>query len=133
MDFINHFLEKARSGDVDAAFHDLAELGSAAIPALREAYRFEADPTTRAVIVRAIREHKLPLSVDFFAFALNDISPEVWKEALDGLVALATPEACQALVQSLTHLQDVERRVWFQEAIAQINSENDKQRPPFAG
>ena len=62
--------------------------------------------------------------------ALADSADSVWKEALDGLVAIGGPEALQALRQARARLttdaRDSNKREWIDEAVDQIN----EQAPP---
>jgi hypothetical protein len=64
---------------------------------LEEAYHVEPDPGIRSLIVEAVWQHRLPSSVDFLAVALEDPHTEVWKQALDGLVTLASLESRRVL------------------------------------
>ena len=50
----------------------------------------------------------------------RDPAPEVWKQALDGLVCLASPEAWRALRSAADGEDDEERRAWIEEAIEQV-------------
>jgi hypothetical protein len=63
----------------------------------------------------------------FPAEALGDEFPEVWKEAIEGLVAMPCDESLQGLRAALNAVAEqrdaAERREWIQEAIAQV-SEN---------
>ena len=122
MNAVDYYIEMARSGDGDEAFHGLRELAADTIPALQETYRSEPDPTVRAVLVRAIWEHRDPSVIDFLAEAVRDRDPAVWKEALDGLVTLASPEAERALEMTIGSDCDAKRRDWIFEAIGQIRT-----------
>jgi HEAT repeat protein len=130
MDAVNDYLKEARQGDGDSAYHGLVELGPQAIPLLAEAYRAEADPLIRALIVEVVRQHRSPTSIDFLADALGDPHPEVWKQALDGLVTLASDEARRVLQAAAgrTAHDDRGRRPWIEEAIEQIDGAIDERR-----
>lgn len=121
MDAVAYYIERARAGDTDAASHGLRELDRTALPALREAYQAEGDPTVRAVLVEAIWQHREPSAIDFLGLALADRHTEVWKQALDGLVTLASPESRRQLESSIPGISDAERRAWIEEAIGQID------------
>jgi hypothetical protein len=117
------YLNMAKNGDSDAAHHGLIELPSHLLPDLEDAYRGEADPLVRALIVEAVWQHRLPISVGFLAVALEDPHPDVWKEALDGLVTLAPPESRKVL-ESAKHRvggQDEVLLAWIEEAIDQMD------------
>jgi hypothetical protein len=121
-DKTDYYLSEARNGDFDAAYHSLIELPNDLLPDLEEAYGGEADLEIRALIVEAVWQHRLPISVDFLAVALEDPHPGVWKQALDGLVTLASPESRQALelAESRVAGHDATFRAWIEEAIDQI-------------
>jgi len=121
-DKTDYYLSEARNGDFDAAYHSLIELPNDLLPDLEEAYRGEADPGIRALIVEAVWQHRLSTSVDFLAVALADPHPEVWKQAVDGLVTLASPESRKVLdlAKSRVAGHDAPFRDWIEEAIDQI-------------
>jgi len=118
----DYYISEARNGDFDAAYHGLIELPNDLLPDLEDAYRSEADPVIRALIVEAVWQHRLPSSVDFLAIALEDPHPEVWKEALDGLVTLASPESRKVLELAKSRMagHDATFRAWVTEAIDQV-------------
>jgi hypothetical protein len=120
---VDFYLNAARNGDLDMARHGLIELENRAIPALREAYWTESDPAIRALIVEAAWQHRLPPTIDFLSAALADTHPGVWKQALDGLVTLASADSRKVLETALERaaIGDSEHRAWIEEAIGQIN------------
>jgi hypothetical protein len=90
------------------------------LPSMQEAYRCEVDPDVRSTLVRSIWEHRQQSTIPFLGEALHDPDPEVWKAALDGLVALASSEASRVLRVSTESIAD-ERSSWIQEAIEQVD------------
>jgi HEAT repeat protein len=120
MNAVAYYLARARSGPFEDVFFGLLELGDDSIPALQEAYRIEADVTVRALIVEVVWQRRDHSTIPFLAEALGDPDPETWKQALDGLVALGTPEAKRALVSAIDESagRDAERRDWIAEAIS---------------
>ena len=122
---LDDYLQQARSGDVESAFHNLLELDPSALPALQQAYFLEEDPVVRSLLVEVIWQHREPSVVGFLANALNDPAPDVWKEALDGLVTLASPESLQRLQSAARSQRDPERQAWIEEAIEQSISANN--------
>ena len=117
-----YYLNHAKNGDSETAYHGLIELPRHLLPDLEDAYRDEADPLIRALIVEAIWQHRLPSSVGFLAAALEDPHPDVWKEALDGLVTLASPQSREVLELAKHRVggQDETLLTWIEEAIEQI-------------
>jgi HEAT repeats len=119
MDAVSFYIATARNGDVDGAFHGLRELGADALPALQTVYRGENDPIIRSLIIRAAWEPRRPSVIDFLTKALRDPAPMVWREALDGLVALSSAESFRALQTAADQVDEPERRAWIEEAIEQ--------------
>ncbi len=129
-DQTEYYLSEARNGDFDNAYHGLIELPIELLPELEEAYRREADPEIRVLIVEAVWQHRQPASVDFLAFALDDPHPDVWKQALDGLVTLASPDSSKTLALAKSGLaeEDAILRAWIEEAIDQIDERSTRRR-----
>ncbi|WP_422932005.1 HEAT repeat domain-containing protein [Singulisphaera sp. PoT] len=119
MEIVDYYLERARAGDVENAFHRLRALPHDALPAMQSAFANEADPEIRELILQAIGQHRQPSTIPFFAGALRDTDPRVWKEALDGLVTLASSEALLSLKSARDREPDPEIRAWIEEAIEQ--------------
>jgi hypothetical protein len=86
-----------KSGDDDAAIAQLLDESKELVPAIEEIFRAEPDPDLRAFLVRVAWERHEELSGEFVLEALNDAAEEVWQSALDGAVALASPEILEAL------------------------------------
>jgi hypothetical protein len=120
---LEYYLDKARRGEADIAFHGLLELSGNPIHDLREAFRVESDPVVRDMIVRVITPLGGPEVVQFLGAALADPRPEVWKSALDGLVSIASPLSRRAVEQAMDKvaIEDPEQLSWLVEAIDQIN------------
>jgi hypothetical protein len=110
----------ARSGDEESAFHNLLELGHAAVPRLEAVYAGEAVTDLRLLLIEVVWQNRLPTSLPFLARALNDPEPPIWKAALDGLVTLASPEAAAVLAAEAAREPDPERRTWIEEALEQV-------------
>jgi hypothetical protein len=71
--------------------------------------------------VEVVWQHGCPSALDFLLTALDDPHPAAWKQALDGLVVLASPEAEQRLRAAACRSDaEGERLGWFEEAIEQI-------------
>lgn len=91
------YLERHREGDGSTAFHGLIQLDSAALPELVSEYHAAVDTRLRVFLLEVIWQHRQQSVVPVLAAALFDPEPQVWKEALDGLVALASPSSVEAL------------------------------------
>jgi hypothetical protein len=91
-------LDLFRVGNDEAALAALLEPPDEILPALARMFRYQADPALRAFMVRVAWERREPTSIDFIVEALNDPAEEVWQAALDGSVALASPEVLAMLL-----------------------------------
>jgi hypothetical protein len=119
------YMKRLKDRQFEDAFHGLVEADHCIIPKLIEAFRNEAIPDIRAELVKIIWNHRQTTTMQFLVEALYDKSPKVWKNALDGLVTLATPETLQPLKASLTRQfatksEADDFRKWVEEAIQQI-------------
>jgi hypothetical protein len=106
MSDIRRYLDMARDGHREAALHNLVEQGEPAIPRLEAAYRGEPDAAVRAVLVEAVWQIRVPTATAFLGEALQDPEPVVWRQALDGLVTLASHESLQILESARERLGD---------------------------
>ena len=122
---ISFYLEQYHMGHSDDAFHGLLELSGDAVPELVNVYRASTDTSIRAILLKVICHYQQPVKIPLLAEALNDHAPEIWKEAIDGLVAIASPESLQ-LLQTARMRQFADARMgrifseWLEEAITQV-------------
>lgn len=103
---IQQALEHYRNGDDDAAIATIVEITDDLLPTLAELYRNETDPDLRAFLVRIVWERREAGAVEFICEALNDPAEEVWQSALDGTVALASPEILELLRDAMARERD---------------------------
>jgi HEAT repeat protein len=125
---ISSYLDWARAGNREAALEGLIDLGEAAIPRLLDAYRAEADPALRMLIVEAAWQIRSHASVDFLGEALEDPDPQVWRQALDGLVTLASAESLRILKAARDSIRpgDEEFQTWLEQAIEDASGRVDE-------
>jgi len=90
-------VEAYRNGEDDEPLAALLESEADIVPAIAELFRRESDPDVRAFLVRVAWERGEQCSVDVIIEALGDPAEEVWQSALDGTVALASPEILEVL------------------------------------
>jgi hypothetical protein len=90
-------VEAYRNGEDEEPLAALLELDADIVPAMAELFRGETDPNVRAFLVRVAWERRERSSVEFLVEALSDPTEEVWQSALDGTVALASPEILEVL------------------------------------
>ena len=121
---ITEYFQRFRHGDRDGAFFGLLEMGHDILPELMAMFKIEPDDRIRAFLVEVIWQHRQHSVIPFLGEALNDSESQVWRQALDGLVTLASPAALKVLrsasVRQFPHQQDTEQfRSWLEEAIGQ--------------
>jgi hypothetical protein len=127
---ITEQLLRFRQGDRDSAFFAFVEMDHGVLPDLMSTFRAESDRDIRAFLIEVIWQHRQQSVIPFFGEALRDSEPMVWKEAMDGLVALACPAALDVLrsarSRQLSRPQDAaEFQRWLEEAIKQASGEQN--------
>jgi hypothetical protein len=117
-------LQQFRKGDREKAFFGLLEMDHRILPELMAAFPSERDSQVRAFLVEVIWQHRQPSAVSFLGEAVHDSAPEVWKQAIDGLVTLASPAALAVLRAAKTKRPNSDGfHHWIDEAIDQAESE----------
>ena len=125
---VSDILTKFRGGDEEAAFYALLELPGELLDDLIGVFRAEQDSNVRALLIKVAWERKENGILPFLNDALDVPDELVWQQALDGLVAFASPEAHEILLTArtrefadatLTH----RFRLWLEEAIQQVEFE----------
>jgi HEAT repeat protein len=124
-DPVQEYLQQLHQPDHDDAFFSLIEADHAIVPRLIDACQSESDPYIRATLIEIIWQHRLPLSLDFLAQALNDDHSEVWKAALDGFVGIGGEASRAILIRYRDHLQPMRKDAnihlhWIDEALQQL-------------
>lgn len=123
--FVAHYLDLIRQGYTESAFFALIESEPSVIPVLIEAFPKPVNSGIRAKIVQCIWQHRRPEDVSFLANLLYDPESAVWREALDGLVAIGGSDVVSALQEGRMRLSE-EQPVrattveWVDEALEQI-------------
>jgi hypothetical protein len=121
---ITYYLEMFRSGDGNHALHGLLEMDRDVLPELMEVFRSERDIGVRELLVGVIWEYRERSVIPFLGEALSDPEPRIWRQALNGLVALASPAALEVLRAARTRQLPTQHgteefRRWLEEAIEQ--------------
>jgi|GEM_PF-1264015 len=92
-DYCRECIENLRRGD-SSSIHCLMEMSTdQMIPLATRAFRTEEDATMREDLVHVVWQQRCSEAVPLMAEAIYDTDPRGWKEAIDGLVALALPES----------------------------------------
>lgn len=125
---VRAMLDKFRSGEEEAAFFELLEIPGDVLPALIDVFRTEPDAAIRALLVRVAWERRDHSALSFLGEALSQLQEEVWQQALDGLVAFASPESLEILQRARNRdcKDDTAARrfgLWLEEAIQQVEFE----------
>jgi hypothetical protein len=120
---IAEYLQRFRKGDRDGAFCGLLEMEHGILLELMAVFRSEPDSRVREFLVEIIWQHRQPSAIPFLGEALHDRDAAVWKQALDGLVTLASPVALDVLRAARTRQFPTQReteefRRWLDEALS---------------
>ncbi len=125
---IDDYLQRFREGDRDGAFFGLLEMDHEALPMLMAFYRAEPDRDIREFLVEVIWRHRQLSTIFFLGEALWDAESAVWKQALDGLVTLASLPTLDVLraarKRQFPRQQDADEfGRWIDEAFEQVESQ----------
>jgi HEAT repeat protein len=125
---IAYYLEMFRSGDADNAFHGLLEIDCDILPELMAVFRSEQDIEIRELLSEVIWEYRERSVIPFLGEALSDTESRIWRQALNGLVALASPASLEILRTARTRQFPTQReaeefRRWLKEAIEQTEKD----------
>lgn len=127
---ISDYLQCFRQGEVDSAFFGLLNIGSKAIPELICQFQQERDNAIREFLVEVIWQYRQASAIPFLAERLYDPAPAIRRQALNGLVTLASPQVLEVLTAAKAHwrlqAKDTEAFAdWLDEAIGQVESTQD--------
>lgn len=123
----DYYLDRLRNGDSEAIF-GLMELGPEALPLIEKAIASVQNSSVRQDLVHVAWQTRVPTSIKILASSMNDPSPAVWKEAIDGLVTLASPEAVDVLRRAREQAPDRPTHgrysfiEWIDDALQQIKA-----------
>ncbi len=123
-EYLQDHLEAFRRGDRDSAFFGLINHVDNLLPHLIKVFQSETDPQVRAFLVEVIWQQRDRSAIPTLAAALNDPDGRVWREALNGLVTLASPESVEAMKMARgrkfrTAHEQGKFNTWLEEAIDQ--------------
>jgi HEAT repeat protein len=133
---IKRWISDLRTAPGGEAFRKLSSAGPDALPEIMSAVRTEKDANVRAKLVEALWRQPDPSLVPFLSELLNDPTEAVWKEALNGLVTVATEDARKAVKAALKKLGrkgDPQRIEWYNEALEQIEEIKQENEDNFLG
>lgn len=105
------------------AYHSLIEADSSVISWLMREFKCREHGADRACILEVIWQHRDKAAIPFLASALRDPDACVWKQAIDGLVAIGGSESLNVLLAFRREIAAEKGRVaWVDEAISQIHT-----------
>jgi hypothetical protein len=114
-------LLNALADDDEDSYHTLLEAPSDIVPLLIERFVVLTDGRQRARVVNVIWQYRLKSTLPFFVSALGDTHPDVWKEALDGIVTIGGDDAITYLRDWRPRsASDAVKQSWINEAIEQL-------------
>ncbi len=122
-----YYLVQLRKGDENAYF-SLIELDDSYLSELIDLFYRERSEAIQAELVEVIWQHRSAETLTFLQEALHHHNSEVWKTALDGIVAINHPrgirilEEAKAELSSLNDTSARERLEWIEEACEQIQA-----------
>jgi hypothetical protein len=97
--------------DLDWDYEDPREdFGISALPLFIAACQRETDPTRKSRLVRVVWPFRDSTALPALAEALRDAHEEVWKDALDGVVALGGEQALRILGDARATVAHLTRR-----------------------
>lgn len=105
--------------EVEDHFHRLLESERELLGILSKRFSVEPDFLRRQALVRLAWRRGEPGTSKFLGIALDDGSPLVWKEALDGLVSAGDSDAIAILELGRSSSQE-DKRPWMDEAINEM-------------
>lgn len=119
-EYAEFYLKQLKSTDWEDGYHGLIEADHGIIPILIASFRNEQDAALRAMLVKIVWQHRVPETVGFLVEALADSNPDIWKNALDGLVTIATPEAIKVLESTKRSIGNTEseKMPWIERQFA---------------
>jgi len=125
---VAYYLACLRDGLAEVAFFGLIEAGPDAVRLMIAAFDEPENCAVRADIVRCLWQCRRPEALGFLTGALHDAEPAVWKEALDGIVALGGGEAIRILEAAHARLpadrpQSGITAEWIDEALEQLREQ----------
>ncbi|MEO8612378.1 MAG: HEAT repeat domain-containing protein [Chloroflexota bacterium] len=117
-------MQQFRRSKNEDTFFALIHLDESQVHDLIKAYLAETRVDIKALLVEIISHYKQPTSLNFLASALQAAHPQVWKNALDGIVSIGGKISIQILEEEKQRLASEkrfgERIEWIEEALQQL-------------
>ena len=127
-EIIAHYLLQLRQSKSEDTFFALIHLDESQVPDLINTYHDETNVDIQALLVEIISHYRQQASLSFLASALQNHNPQIWKNALDGIVSIGGQASIQMLEAQKQRLfvekHSSERVEWIEEALQQIQENN---------
>jgi HEAT repeat protein len=118
-EYVQLYVRELSGPGAEEAWHSLVEAGPAALPYVVAAYDSVQDLRIRVSLIGVVCQYRVPQAIPFFDKLLRHDEPDIWKAAIDGLVALATEPAVQILKGAEANASG-KKLDWIEEAVQQL-------------
>jgi hypothetical protein len=124
---VEDYLKRMHTTGDDVAFFGLLDLGPPALPLLMAEAEKPENKTILPRLVEVIWQYRVTDAIGFLGRMLCDPNPLVWKESLDGLVAIGGSDAIRWMRDTRNCVESGDlvnglSAEWLDEAIDQIES-----------
>lgn len=123
-EYVSYYLNQYDLGKEEDSFHGLIESPYDIFDVLTDAFHHETNEIKQSFILDIISYFHDKRSYDILQTALASEKMNVWKSALDGLVALSDSIAIKIIEDICKMKKDPEFQIWAKEAISQIQENN---------
>jgi hypothetical protein len=125
---VEDLIEEIRQGSDNAYYTLLTAADESILPLLIESYCAEKNLNMRITLIELIWQQRSSKALEFLADVLQDSESDIWKEALDGIVAIDDPVGIEILEREKMRLlalslagKDIQGRTeWVKEALEQL-------------
>ena len=94
---VNYYIERLDGEDSVNAFHSLIQLPASVVPIIIRRYNLEDDIEFKSKLIEVIWQIRDESCKEFLYECFDDNEDEIWEEALNGIVALASSEDVEKL------------------------------------
>jgi hypothetical protein len=121
-----YYWEQLRKGNFEDAYHSLIELDDSYLPELIDCFYQEKNAHIQAILLEAIWQHRSATTLGYLKSLLTNANPDIWKLALDGIIAINNSQGLKILEDEKVRLQTLdsktvsERLEWVEESYNQL-------------
>lgn len=121
-EYVRYYVARLAGSDAEDAWHALVEAGPDAVPFVEDAFATVESPDVKVALLQVVSQWRSADATRFLSHQLGDPAADIWKAALDGLVATGGPTVLD-LLRSTRARTASERAEWIDEAIRQITDQ----------